>query len=92
MSTVIIPFGRRDNRTDEQKYMAAVEKQTGIKQVDPRRETHWRVTVEREYWPSTENPNYYETEKEADNVALRIDQTIGGMVDVIPPGWYDYDK
>ena len=93
MSAVILPFVPRpvirDTRSDDDKYAAALALQTG--QEDPRCDTHWRITLEREFWPRNEAPAFYETQEEADALALYLDKTIGGMVDVIPPGWVFYD-
>ena len=83
----VIQFVPRDTRTDKEKYRAAVAEQTGYEQEDPRCDTHWRVTLEREFWPSNEEPHFYESEQDANDVALMIGKGLGGVIDVIPPGW-----
>ena len=93
MSAVILPFVPRpvirDTRSDDDKYAAALALQTG--QEDPRCDTHWRITLEREFWPRNERPNFYETEELANTEADWLGKLIGGEVDVIPPGWVFYD-
>ena len=80
----VIQFVPRDTRTDAEKYQAALFEQTGY---DPRCDTHWRVTLEREFWPFNEDPQFYPTEELAEETAAMLGNHIGGEVDVIPPGW-----
>lgn len=83
----VVQFVPRDTRTDCEKYRAAVAEQTGCEQEDPRCNTHWRVTLEREFWPFNEDPQFYETEELANETATMLGNHIGGEIDVIPPGW-----